>query len=57
MLEVFKYLRTNLNQNSVQDEIKGGLIRKAAIIRCRILCLPVSQPKFKDYNIQYYNFA
>jgi len=28
-----------------------------AIIRCRIFCLPVCYSKFKDKDIQNYNFA
>jgi hypothetical protein len=43
MVELFKYLGATLrNQNSSQEEIKGRLRQgMGAIIRCRILCLPV----------------
>jgi hypothetical protein len=45
MLEVFKYLGTNLNKNSVQDEIKRRMSQgKLATVQCRILCLPVCYP-------------
>jgi len=49
-VEEFKYLGTTLkNRNSIQEEIKADFSRgMLAIIRCRIFCLPVCCPKFKD---------
>ena len=46
-MEQFKYLGTTLtNQNSIQEEIKSRLKSgMLAIIRCRIVCLPVSYTK------------
>jgi len=46
----FKYLGTNLaNQNSIQEEINSRLkSENACYHRCRIFCLPVCYPNFKD---------
>ena len=46
-VEEFKYLGTTLaSQNSIQEEIKSRLkLGNAAIIRCRIFCLPVCYSK------------
>jgi hypothetical protein len=50
MVEMFKYLGTDLtNQNSVQEEIRRRFSQgNLAIMQCRIFCLPLCYPKFKD---------
>ena len=48
-VEQFKYLGTTLmNQNSILEEIKNRLKSgNAAIIQCRIFCLPVAIQNIK----------
>ena len=59
-VEEFKYLGTNLtNQNSIAEEIKSRLRSGNACYRSvpNLLSSQVANQKFKDQDIQNYNFA
>jgi hypothetical protein len=54
MVEQFKYMETTLTQqNYIQEEIKSRLKSVQNLLSSSLL----SKQKFKDYDIQNYNFA
>jgi hypothetical protein len=57
-VEEFKYLGTTLtNQNSIQEEVKSRLKSRNGCYHSVQNLLSSSLLKFKDQNMQNYNFA
>ena len=58
-VDQFRYVETTLtNQNSIQEDITGRSKSGNVVYHLlQNLCLPVSCPKCKDYDVQNCNFA